>query len=304
MLGARREPARLFVVVTCRPGEITRSDGLARVIGELTTRKRAVALNLVAWSTAAVSDYLARRFPGARFPEDLARTIQHMTGGDPLFAAAIVDDLEDRRMVRPSEGGWELAAKEALAAARRSLDLGRDGGSPVWQGRAMSIHHWAATAIDPRTAQSHADELSAALALQLGAGPGGRTAFAPFVAEVYAVAGDAERALRELDDALAFVERTDERAWSSELHRSRGELLKDSEKAETERAFERALEIAREQGAKSFELRATLSLAKLDRGARTDRAALEELRRVYGSFTEGFEAGDLVEAKALLDAGR
>ena len=57
--------------------------------------------------------------------------------------------------------------------------------------------------------------------------------------------------------------------------------------------------ISREQGARSFELRAATSLAKLDRGRKT-RAALNQLRRVYASFTEGFETGDLVEARALL----
>jgi predicted ATPase len=110
--------------------------------------------------------------------------------------------------------------------------------------------------------------------------------------------------MRELDEALVFVERTDERAWSSELHRLRGELLRGSDEAETERAIKRALEISRMQGAKSFELRAAMSLAKLYRGTRKSRAAREDIRRCLGSFTEGFGTGDLVEARALLDAGR
>jgi hypothetical protein len=118
---------------------------------------------------------------------------------------------------------------------------------------------------------------------------------------VYAAAGHADRALQELDDALAFAEVSDERAWSSELHRLRGELLADVDRAEAERALARALEISREQDARSFELRARLSLAKLEGGTRR-RASLEELRRVVASFTEGFGTGDLVEAKALLDA--
>jgi predicted ATPase len=84
----------------------------------------------------------------------------------------------------------------------------------------------------------------------------------------------------------------------------RGEILRESEKAEAERAIQRALEISREQGAKSFELRAAMSLAKLDRGAKKNRAAHEGLRRCFASFTEGFGTGDLVEARALLDAGR
>jgi predicted ATPase len=83
----------------------------------------------------------------------------------------------------------------------------------------------------------------------------------------------------------------------------RGELLADVDPAEAQQALARALEISRQQGARSFELRAELTLAKLDRGAKK-RARLEELRRVYGSFAEGFGTGDLVEAKALLDASQ
>jgi hypothetical protein len=109
--------------------------------------------------------------------------------------------------------------------------------------------------------------------------------------------------VRELDDALAFAEVSDERAWISELHRARGDLLKDVDPAEAERAFTRALQISREQGARSFELRAALCLAKLDRG-RKNRAALKDLRRSYATFTEGFDTADLVEARALLGDSR
>jgi len=199
---------------------------------------------------------------------------------------------------------WRREPELALDAARLALIAGHDDGSPVWHGRAMSIHHWADVVLDPRTAQSHSDELSTALAVQLGAGPGGRTAFTPCVAGVFAAAGHRDRAVRELDEALAFAERADERAWSSELHRLRAELLRESDMAEAERGIKRALEISRQQGAKSFELRAALSLAKLDCGAKKNRVALVELGRVFASFTEGFETGDLIEAKALLDAGQ
>jgi DNA-binding winged helix-turn-helix (wHTH) protein/tetratricopeptide (TPR) repeat protein len=199
---------------------------------------------------------------------------------------------------------WRREPERALHAARRALDIGHDEGSPVWQGRAMSIHHWATTVLDPRTAQSLSDDLATALAVRLGAGPVGRTPFTPCVVGVYASAGHRERALQELDEALAFVERTDERAWSSELHRLRGELLRESNAVEAERAFSRALEISRVQGARSLELRAALSRAMFDRGAKKKRAALEELRSVYSLFTEGFETGDLVAAQRLLDAGR
>jgi hypothetical protein len=104
--------------------------------------------------------------------------------------------------------------------------------------------------------------------------------------------------------ALAFVEQADERAWSSEPHRLRGKLLRESDEAEAERAFARALEISREQGARSFELRAALSRAKFARGAWKKRAAREEPRGVHASFREGLGTGDLVEARTLLEAAR
>ncbi|MGD0678795.1 MAG: AAA family ATPase [Polyangiaceae bacterium] len=118
-LGGRREPARVLVVVTCRPAELTKGDGLAKVIAELRARKLATALNLESWSFAATSEYIARRFPRARFPEELVGTIQLMTGGNPLYVVAVVDDLESRGMIRPSDDGWELAARVADVASRR-----------------------------------------------------------------------------------------------------------------------------------------------------------------------------------------
>jgi DNA-binding winged helix-turn-helix (wHTH) protein/tetratricopeptide (TPR) repeat protein len=198
---------------------------------------------------------------------------------------------------------WRREPEPTRETARRALRIARDVGSPVWLSRALSLHHWAATVLEPRTAHGHFEELSSQLPRLLAAGPCGRTSIAPCVASVYAAAGRADRALQELDDALAFVELSDERAWSSELHRSRGDLLKDTDPAEAKRAFMRALSIAREQGARSFELRAALCVAKLDRGRRS-RAALDDLRRIYASFSEGFETADLVEARRLLaDSG-
>jgi hypothetical protein len=208
--------------------------------------------------------------------------------------------LSRRSRSRPSPI-WRGELEKTFETARRALHVARDVGSLVWQGRAMSLYHWAATLLEPQTASAHFEELSSGLSGPLRAGPYGRTAFTPCVVEVYARAGHADAALQELDDALAFVEVTDERAWSSELHRLRGALLKDTAPAEAERAIVQGLEIARRQGARSFELRCALSLATLRRGSKR-RAALEQLRRVFASFTDGLGTADLREAKALLAA--
>ncbi len=196
---------------------------------------------------------------------------------------------------------WRREPEKASEVGLHALQVAREVGSPVWLGRAMALHHWAQTVLEPRSAVANFDELSTTLADVLGSGPYGRTAFTPCVAHVSQAADHGDRALKELDEALAFVESSDERAWSSELHRLRAELLAPTDPEEAQRALARALEISRRQGAKSFELRAALSAVKLDRAA-NKRARLNDLRRAYVSFSEGFGTGDLVEAKAVLDA--
>ena len=88
------------------------------------------------------------------------------------------------------------------------------------------------------------------------------------------------------------------------MHRLKGELLlrrDDSNAVESQRCFERAIEIARGQNGKSLELRATMSLARLltRQGHRDEARAM--LAEIYGWFTEGFDTADLKNAKALLD---
>jgi DNA-binding winged helix-turn-helix (wHTH) protein len=69
MLGARREPARVLVIATCRPAEITKGDGLVKVIAELRGHKQALMLQLEPLSETALAEYLAQRFPGSCFPD-------------------------------------------------------------------------------------------------------------------------------------------------------------------------------------------------------------------------------------------
>jgi predicted ATPase len=111
--------------------------------------------------------------------------------------------------------------------------------------------------------------------------------------------------LQTLTEAHTQVEQHEEHCWEAEIYRLRGVLLLQqtgTPQAEAEICFHQALEIARRQQAKSWELRAATSLARLwqRQGKRT--AAHELLAPVYGWFTEGFDTADLQEAKALLDA--
>jgi len=121
------------------------------------------------------------------------------------------------------------------------------------------------------------------------------------LADMHRLAGYPERGLILLDEALAFVERGGERICEAELHRTRGELLLALPGGDAEPCFLRAIELARLQQAKMWELRASIALAQLwrDRGRR--REARNLLAPVYEWFTEGFMLPDLVEARALLD---
>ena len=122
------------------------------------------------------------------------------------------------------------------------------------------------------------------------------------LALAHARAGQPETALDLLSEALVVVEDMDERMFEAELHRTIGDaLLSMNRQGEAEAEFNRALAVARKQQAKSWELRAAMSMARLwsDQGKR-DRAR-ELLAPVYGWFTEGFDTRDLKDAKALLD---
>jgi len=113
-----------------------------------------------------------------------------------------------------------------------------------------------------------------------------------------------EEAQRTIDEAMAFVDRTGQRFYVAELHRVRGELLLDqaaANAASAEQSFRRAIEISRLQHAKSWELRATTSLARLLGKQRKRGEAHKMLAKIYAWFTEGFDTADLKDADALLD---
>ena len=114
-------------------------------------------------------------------------------------------------------------------------------------------------------------------------------------------AGQAEAALDLLSEALAAVEDMDERMFEAELHRIIGDvLLSVQRQGEAEVEFTRAIAIARQQQAKSWELRASAGLARLWRDQGKVPQARELLAPIYGWFTEGLDTRDLEEAKALL----
>jgi class 3 adenylate cyclase/predicted ATPase len=125
-----------------------------------------------------------------------------------------------------------------------------------------------------------------------------------FLAMAYAELGQLDDARRCIEDAIEKVESSKEKWFEVEVHRIAGEIALKSSVPNLEKAeayFDRALAVARQQQAKSYELRAAMSLARLWRSQGKPKQARELLAPVYGWFTEGFDTLDLKEAKALLD---
>ncbi len=115
--------------------------------------------------------------------------------------------------------------------------------------------------------------------------------------------GRPDEGLQAISDAFMEIRRTEERWWEAELHRLRGDLLMASAgmDPEAEHCFRTAIEVARGQRARSLELRATVSLARLWCGQGKRGAARLLLARVYDQFTEGFDTPDLQDAQRLLE---
>jgi hypothetical protein len=125
-----------------------------------------------------------------------------------------------------------------------------------------------------------------------------------YLTKAYFEVGQFDDAWRSIGEAVTIVEATEERWCEAEVNRVAGEIAlkslgRDVDKAEA--YFERALAIARQQQAKSWELRAAMCMARLWRDQGKREEARDLLAPVYGWFTEGFDTLDLKEAKALLD---
>src|SRR5207302_10912966 len=113
-----------------------------------------------------------------------------------------------------------------------------------------------------------------------------------------------DQGLAVLAEGLATVNQSEERLYEAELYRLKGELLltlSPENHSDAETCFAGAIDIARRQRAKSWELRAATSLSRLWQKQGKKEEARQKLADVYGWFTEGFDTADLKDAKALLD---
>jgi TOMM system kinase/cyclase fusion protein len=196
--------------------------------------------------------------------------------------AAIALGVEQGLAVFPAMGtifrGWALAQRDAEPAARHGQR--EEGIAQMRQGLAA----WRAT---------------------------GAAVFQPYglalLAEVSAQVGQIEAGLTLLAEALALTNDKGERRWEAEIYRLKGELLLHAEcgvqnaTLTAEACFQKALDVARQQQAKSWELRAAMSLSRLWQRQGNRDAARQLLAPIYGWFTEGLDTADLQEARVLLE---
>ena len=197
---------------------------------------------------------------------------------------------------------WAASSpREAQQHATELVALASEHGFPLWLGWGIVHRGWSLAALGQ--AQEGLSLLTEGLSVQSATGgvtwmPWTLTLFA----DAHAKLNEVAQAQNCLAEAVQIIERTDERYSEAELHRVRGDLQNATgDQAAADQNYHRALAVARQQSAKTFELRAATSLARLWRDQGKRDAARDLLAPVYGWFTEGFDTLDLKEARALLD---
>jgi predicted ATPase len=201
---------------------------------------------------------------------------------------------------------WQQVHEQAQAC----IDLTAEQGFTQFRAGATIFRGWALATgpPEPGTGHAHLEEGLAQMQQGLKAWSAtGAKVLRPYgmalLAEAHARMGQHTEGLTLLAEALAVTNVTEERRWEAELHRLKGKLLLAQgagNTTEAEACFNQALDIARRQRAKSWELRTTTSLARLWQSQGKGQEAYDLLQPVYGWFTEGFDTADLQEAKSLL----
>jgi predicted ATPase len=191
------------------------------------------------------------------------------------------------------------------AAANALLDeliaLAEEKGAPFWRASAMTVLGRVLTETGKALAGRQMIA-SGIVALQSTGGTVGLPLYLCNLAYANSELGNYEEAWRCIGEALAVIETTKQTLHKAEVHYVAGEIaLKSSEDTKAVAHLEQAIAVARAQQAKSIELRATMSMARLWRDQGKRQQAQDLLAPVYGWFTEGFDTLDLKEAKALLD---
>jgi predicted ATPase len=192
--------------------------------------------------------------------------------------------------------------------AEALLVLSTEQGFPIFLGARPLLRGWALT--EQRQEEEGIAQMRQGLVIWQATGAElVRPTFLAWLAEAYGKAGQAEDGLAALAEALTVVDKSGERFYEAELYRLKGTLTLQSQvsspkskvEKEAEECFLKAIAIARQQTAKSLELRAVMSLSRLWQQQGKRNEARQMLAEIYGWFTEGFDTKDLQEAKALLE---
>jgi predicted ATPase len=198
---------------------------------------------------------------------------------------------------------YQREARGAQEQGERLIGLCGEHGFTNWLAWATSVLGWA-MAEQGRHEEGIAQIQEGLAAYRRAGSEVGRAYFLCLLAEVCKETDRFDEGLGALAEAMAATNQNESSIYEPEMHRLKGELLlkqDDSNVAEIQSCFQRAIEIARKQSAKSWELRATMSLARLleSQGRRDEARTI--LAQIYNWFTEGFDTADLKDAQALLD---
>ena len=191
----------------------------------------------------------------------------------------------------------------AAAQAQELVALAEEKGSLFWKAYGM-VSQGCVLALTGRASDATEILISGMAAMRATGTTHWMPFFLPHLARAHAELGQFEAAWRCIGEAMTAAETTKETWYEAEIHRTAGEIglmSPEPDAAQAQARFERAIAIARAQQAKSWELRAATSLARLWRDHGKRQQARDLLAPVYGWFTEGFDTADLKEAKALID---
>ena len=257
--------------------------------------------------------YRAAQDPGVACRAYLAMTewllgFPELARGRMRESVALAEELGDPfnlayALCFPGAMVSEMSGGDTGTVVERGLDVATEGGFSLWV--AFAKVHRASLRYEDQRSDLVLDELRRSV---VSIPEIGVLINSPYymslLARAYREAGRIDDGLRVLDDAQESIEARGERWWEAEVLRSRGELLLSRSPADGDdgqACFARALDIARHQNAKSLELRAATSLARLWRSQAKSSEAHDLLGPIYDWFTEGFDTPDLRDAKALLD---
>lgn len=196
---------------------------------------------------------------------------------------------------------WMRQPAETLSLSAEAISISQQHDFPVWLACAEMTHGWALVMHGQKA--KGIDEIKSGIAGMRVTISGMPVTFLSALAEAYMHLNMHDEALAVLAEAQDDAARTGDHHFNAELHRLKGECLlalAPSNAAQAEACFDQALAVSRKQQAKSLELRAAMSMARLWRQQGKQKAARRLLAGVYNWFTEGFDTPDMQEAAILL----